>query len=669
MSAATPFRGKWRVRDDVHDYVLRIDGTLGSGTALLLYRVGGTYNGFEYVYCALQSDTAEPTQPSGLADCYLSPVPYSGNAYKANGVGNTSPTAQQKAVKFLFKDDYGEKTTDFAAAEGPKNGLFGLWAYTSGGQYWGWTTANQPPTSYVYSARVDVPSASHARTWLNNVVPQGADYSWVDISGEDYTGISMVGAKFPGADLSKADFRGSDLSTADFRNVHTVAGANLTGMTLAGAVFTGVDLSGIDFTGSNLSGADFRGVKSLHGTVFTDTDLTNAHFENLDLTGMVFSGATLPGVHFNGTNLSQTTFSDSADKKADLSAVDFTVSKTIHGARFSCELLDSDLSGMDLKDVDFTGAILKGTNFHGCDLRPATFSSPPTWSDDANHLTNLSQAVVDYSTLGLNWSFMNLIEAKILNRPKDLTGLNAQSSLMQGWELSSHNLADAILSDTNLCGATLSYCNFKLAKMDGAQLQKYDASDRAAVLTGSQMEDVNLSGANLTGTSLSGVYLYGQSASLSKAIVQDTDFSGAYLEGAAFRSVADNQCEGVNFDYACLVNADFTGTKLITSPNGESVHMNKACLQGANFTDAQLYGADLSAAAVDENPGVIMVTIPTSWPDEGKGETVPIEYSQGTIGIETATNSSTTCPAGSLGPCSGAALHSDQAPRKWPVKQ
>lgn len=664
MSTATPFRGKWQVLDQSTGTILRLDGTLGAGTVLLTYKMG-SQGIYDLVYAAVQSSTATPTRPTGLWDSYLSPVPYSGGAYKANGVGSTATNAQQKAARFLFLDAVNPY---FDAKDSPANSVFGLWNYISGGKFWGWLVNGKPP-GYLFTMVLAASSAAHARSFLNKVCPPNADYSWVDISGEDYTGISMVGARFPGADLSGTDFRGSDLSAADFRNVYSLAGATMTGMTLAGAVFTGVDLTGMDFTGSNLTGADFRGVESLRGVNFTDVNLTNAHFENLDLAGMKFTGAALPGVRFDGAVLADTGFFDSADRAADLTGVDFTVARTIRGARFSCELLSSKFQGVDLTDVDFTGSVLKGTDFQGCDLRPATFSSPPTWSDDANYLTNLSHATVDFSQLGKNWSFMNLVGTQLLDIPTDLSGLNAQSSLMMGWELSNHDFGGAVLSHTNLCGATLSYCNFKSAKMDNVQLQQYDATGRAAVLTGSQMENADLTSANLTGASLSGVYLWGQSASISKAIVQDTDFSGAYLTGMKFLSVSDNQCEGVNFDFACLVNTNFSGTKLITSSDGQSVHLNKACLQGANFTDAQLYGADLSAAAVDENPGTFWVTIQPGWPDDGRGETVPLTYSVGTLGLETATSATTTCPAGSLGPCQGAALDSEQAPKSWPVKE
>ncbi|GAA2033422.1 hypothetical protein GCM10009839_37250 [Catenulispora yoronensis] len=670
MSATWPFRGKWRVQDDVLFKFWTFQSSLGDGEPLILYRMGGS-GSVDYVYCAVQPDGVEAKNPAQLAKSYLTQRAASAYVVKTNGFGSTTGgSSDEKAVRFLFKDDDDEKTNSFSAIDGPANGVFGLWVPTSGGEFFGWSTSNVPPKSYVYSLRVDAPSAAHARQWLGNVVPPGADYSFVDISGEDYSGITMTDAKFAGADLTGTNFHGSDLSGADFRRVYSLAGTKLAGVKLNGAQFAGVDLSGVDFTGCDLTAADFRTVKSLQGTVFTGANLSNARFDNVDLTGQKFVGVTMTGAYLAQANLTNTLFADSGDSggpKANLAGVDFSVAKTIQGARFSCALLSTKFAGLAMKDVNFTGAQMKGTNFQGCDLRLATFSNPPVWSDDATHLTNLSHGIIGFSQIGLNWSFMNLVGITIDGLPQDLSNLNAQSSLMQGWTLANHNLGGAILSNANLCGASMTNCNLKLARMDNVQLQEYEAVGHAAVLSESYLEEVDLSNANLTGTTMTGVYLFGDAAKLSGAIIQDTDFASAYLLGLEFKSIANNQCYGVNFDYACLVNTDFQGTHLSSTGTGEGAHLSKTCLQGADFTGAYLAGADLSESAVDENPGTILVTIPLAWPYDGKNWTFEAAY-DGTKGIEAATDASTTCPSGETGSCTGSKLVSDQAPKKWPVK-
>lgn len=233
---------------------------------------------------------------------------------------------------------------------------------------------------------------------------------------------------------------------------------------------------------------------------------------------------------------------------------------------------------------------------------------------------------------------------------------------MMNWDLHGYNLSNANLSHADLRGARLSDCNFTQAVMTGVQLQA-DDTYQEAVLSDSQMMDADLTGANLSGTILDGVFLWGSKATVSTAAVRGTSFANAYLTGLDFTSVDQNQCKGVMFSGACLVNVKFTGTNL-TALGTQAVHMAKACLQGADFTGATLHNADLTDAAVDLNPGKITVTIQDGWP-AGQVMTFAVTYSQGTTGITKATDSSTTCPKGSGGPCGGDLLVSPNAPTSW----
>lgn len=635
MSRTALFHGKLQARDDPDNLIITLDGSLGSGTQILLYKGDPPIYGLTLVTGQLQAANATPTQPSGLRNSYLTPVPYSGAAYKPNGVGNSG-----SATQFVFKD--GPSPT-FAAYDGPPGGTFGLWAYSSGGKFWGWSVASTPPANYSYTMITTAPSAAHIRSYLGGVGPANADYTWCDLSGEDWTKLSSHGARFAGADLSKTDFSGSDLTGADFRAVASVSGTN--------------------FTGANLTGADLRGVAGLTEAVLTNATLSGARLDGLNLTGVAFLGVRMPGVNLTGTTLADTEFLDSTTQPADLTGVDFSVAASLGGAHFGTGLVNADFAGHDLTGVDFTGAVMKGTNFHRCDLRPATFSVPPTFSDDPQYLTDLSQSVVNFDQLGLNWSFMDLTGTQIQDIPPDLSGLDAQSSLMPNWELSNHKLAGANLSNTDLRGAALSGCDFTSADMSGVQLQ---ATTRAAVLTGSQMENADLSGANLTGATLDSVYLWGTEASVAHALVLNTSFANAYLTGLDFSSVSQNQCKGASFSGACLLNADFTGTDLTDLDDGTPVRMSKACLQGANFTDALLDGAELTSAAIAEDSGKFPVTIQNGWP---AGNSVGLSIGYGaTVGIAKATTHATTCPAGGFGPCvNDDQLYPASAPKAWPV--
>ena len=618
MSATRPFYGKLQVHDDPDNLVWSINGTLGPGTAILVYRLGPSpvpHN--DFVTGQLQSETATPTNPRGLRNCYLAQSPIGNAAVACYGIGDAS-----LATQFLYQN--GPNPT-LVAWDGPSgSGGFGLWAAQMGGKFWGWTVSSTKPEQYKYSMIIAAPSAVHARTYLGGACPQGADYTWCDLGGEDWTALSMRGARFAGADLT-----------------------------------------GTNFAGSKMAGADFQGVAGLSGANLTNTDLTGARFVGVDLRGMDFSGALLRGADFTGAQLDGATFADTGEQACDLTGVNFSVARSITGARFATGLTDANFAGMALTGVDFTGAVMPGTVFRGCDLRPASFASPPKFSTDPAHLTDLSQATISFAQIGKTWAFMNLVGTRITGMPTsppDLTGLNAQSSLMMNWDLHGYNLYNANLSHADLRGARLSDCNFTQAVMTGVQLQA-DDTYQGAVLSDSQMMDADLTGANLSGTILDGVFLWGSKATVSAAAVRGTSFANAYLTGLDFTSVDQNQCKGVMFSGACLVNVKFTGTNL-TALGTQAVHMAKACLQGADFTGATLHNADLTDAAVDLNPGTITVTIQDGWP-AGQVMTFAVTYSQGTTGITKATDSSTTCPKGSGGPCGGDLLVSPNAPTSW----
>src|SRR5262249_27932635 len=134
MSASLPFRGKWQCHDDPDNTIWTMDGSLGPGTKLLLYKVG-TLSTNDLVVAALQGDRAKPTSPAGLSDSYLYWVPYSGGAYKANGIVSYGLGTDPNAARFVFQDGVPPL---FKAYDGPPNSQFGLWAYITGGKFWGW---------------------------------------------------------------------------------------------------------------------------------------------------------------------------------------------------------------------------------------------------------------------------------------------------------------------------------------------------------------------------------------------------------------------------------------------------------------------------------------------------------------------------------------------------
>ena len=394
-----------------------------------------------------------------------------------------------------------------------------------------------------------------------------------------------------------------------------------------------------DFTACDLSGEDWRGITA-----------TNALFDNSNLAGTDFTGANLAGADFRkALSLAGTIF-------------DFTQVATLRGARFNATLYQTDLSAMDLGDVDFTGSHLTGTKLRDNDLWVAKFGSPPGWSTDPQNLTDLSGSTIDYEQMGLHWSFTNLTLTDIRQVPKDLTGLKAVCTTMPGRSFAGCNLADADLNHADLRACVFSEANLTSAILSGAWLQG-DDDYRAALLDGAIMVDTDLSSANLTNTNLSSVYFYNTNATVAKATLVGTVFTNAYLLGLNFSDVKDGLCTGVNFDEACLVNVDFTGTNM-SAHGGKPCTFYKACLQGADFTQANLDGADLIDAAVAQTAGSINVTYLGGWPPTPRSH--DISY-QPTLGVPAATTPNTICPSQEKGPCAGSKLDSPEAPTSWPV--
>lgn len=138
---------------------------------------------------------------------------------------------------------------------------------------------------------------------------------------------------------------------------------------------------------------------------------------------------------------------------------------TADAAGHVCDLSGTDLSsahfaGTELNGVDLSGATLVGTDFTGTDLTRATFSTPLIRSDDPSNPTVFAGCTFAFATLGLDWSYLDLMSAVIIALPSDLTGLVAISAQLTGF-----NFDGLILDGANFASATLIDAHFSLAKI------------------------------------------------------------------------------------------------------------------------------------------------------------------------------------------------------------
>ncbi|MES2178972.1 MAG: pentapeptide repeat-containing protein [Gemmatimonadota bacterium] len=600
------FYGKWQVRTDKVVTFTSTDGSGGpEGSVLIAYDAGSAGYSGENVAVQLAWNQPGATTPGDLL--YVYEAAQGGNFGVLQARNSFADGYAPISVMLLPK-----ATTPLLNCNGNFNSALGY--YPNGGFGFDYTSQQKPKgyTLVVYAA-----SAKDLRA---KVTASTTDYSWVALNGEDYSKLDLKGANFAYADLTNTNLGGSNLAGAVFENVVSVSGTTLSGCNLAGANFTNVTISGKNLDGSTLDGATVTGA-SLAGTLF-----------------QVLNG-----------------------KAASLQNIDFTTAKTIAGAQFTgADLSGSTFNGLDLTGIDFSGCTLAGTKFVGCDLTKATFNTLPTFSTTDSVLTEFAKATLPATLIGLDWSYLDLSYATIVNLPPTLTGLQAVWANLTGLNLTGlkiHNgtFDNATMQNVVLANADLTASSFNTTHFQG------DDTTPSATLTNCMLMDCVFDNANLTNVDLTGAYLYGANASLKAATILLAIFADAYLVGLDFSGVVNADFQGVTFSGACLINANFASCN-IAPYLGRPTTFANACLQGANFTGATVVGCNLFDAAVASAAGSINVTITL----RGQPITQSQAYAQATLGLPAVTNITTVCPNGSKGPCTVPQLVAPNPPTAWP---
>jgi uncharacterized protein YjbI with pentapeptide repeats len=430
----------------------------------------------------------------------------------------------------------------------------------------------------------------------------------------------------------------------------------------------GSDYSHVDLSGADLSNCD------LSNSVFVETNLTDVVLEHADLANADLTAAVIgmdAPLRWDWVNLTN----------AKLGSQWYVLMGSLRGAN----LTGANFSGIGGIILDLTAATdgtptnFTGTNFSGIDFQFAKFDPNPQFSQDAHQLTDFSGAKLSISQLPTttasnqqqvpNWTNLRLAGTQISGLPVDANGilqlayLVANAVDMSGWQLPGANLQHALLNNAVLAGTGLSQANLNFAQLDSAWLEALGDFE-PATLSGASMLDTVLSNAHLSGVVMSGVYLYGQGATLAGATMTLVKLSGAYLANLDFSSVKD--LSGANFAQACLVNATFGQVKLIPY-QGPGVETNpslyQACLQGTDFSQSELYGADMTAAAIATASGSIPVTILVN----GKPWSQKLTFNQPTQLPPNVTDATTVCPNGAFGPCGSNTLANLNSPTQWPV--
>lgn len=195
--------------------------------------------------------------------------------------------------------------------------------------------------------------------------------------------------------------------------------------------------------------------------------------------------------------------------------------RMLNGNLRNSRLVDIKLSQAQLTNVDFTGAEITSVNFDNAfmgrvilnDAEICDSSMKGSWLDgaEANNNTLLTSC--------------NLTDAKLANT--NFIGSDLRTSNFTGANFENANLMDARMDRVNLVKAYMHKTGFNNTSLIDADMMNTDL--READLTNAHLKGANLTGANLTGANLTGANLTG--ANLTGANLTDANLAGADLLG------------------------------------------------------------------------------------------------------------------------------------------
>ncbi|MDX1417383.1 MAG: pentapeptide repeat-containing protein [Candidatus Promineifilaceae bacterium] len=241
------------------------------------------------------------------------------------------------------------------------------------------------------------------------------------------------------------------------------------------------------------------------------------------------------------------------------------------------DLVNCDLSGMDMSGINIWAADLSGANI-----------------SDAN----LSGALLE----GV-----------------DFTGANATGAIFDNADLFT-----TILVGATFDGASLRNTNMEDAYAPGGS-SFINADFRGADLYFADFRDANISGANFSGN-------YINSFDLPRAIAQNADFSGATM---TFMNMRDTDLRGADLSGASLGhmsfhNADFRDATLLGAEQSSGVHFddviwgNTTCADGSNSDDNDGDNFTCEGNFPENLPPTITLTSPADGASVPFGEPITI---------------------------------------------
>ena len=291
---------------------------------------------------------------------------------------------------------------------------------------------------------------------------------------------------------------------------------------------------------------------------------------------------------------------------------EFTITSFLGTYPDITNLIDIDMSGLDLTGYDFSNKVIIDTNLSNAVLIGA----------------DLANAVLIGTTMtGADLTDANLTGASLANKDLTgtiLTGADLTDVSLTGVDLSGRKLMGTILRGADLTDANLTGVDLSGRDLTGTLLRGMDLTDKdltGTILRGTGLTDANLTGIDLSGMDLTGTILNG--ADLTDAVLPSdylsgknfkytifngVDLSGKDLTGSIFHraNFADANLENANLTSADFTEVDLTkiknkslaGSDLSRASfawsNLSGVNLAGAILENANLSNANLLGVDFT---------------------------------------------------------------------------
>lgn len=355
-------------------------------------------------------------------------------------------------------------------------------------------------------------------------------------------GVIECPPKCSGENLSSRDLSQMDYSHAAL-NKARLSRSTLVRTNLSYANLSGADLSEANLNQANLRGASLIGA-NLKNARLVGVDLTDADLQGADLTGAVLSRVVLKSTKLTATILNKTRL----------------IGTFLSGARLAGNpMIGADLRGADLSGADLSGANLSEARLDAADLTRANLSG-----------ARLVDAIMPGAKMG---------EAQLSGA--DLQGAGAFGADMHSANLSGANLRDVDMGGVNLEGANLSRATLINATLSGA------------VLTGADFRNAIMSGVVKVGKE--DRFLV---ARLDGAVLNNTNWAGAYVVGAHF------------------TGSDMRGTDMGNATLRDTVQLNgQPVYQAVSLTATTFDQKSTFPAGFDpSNPGATLTPTPTNTP-------------------------------------------------------